>query len=443
MFLPEAVLQCIRQLENAGYRAYAVGGCVRDHLLGIAAHDYDICTSALPAQISDVFSHLPQVHNGEKHGTVGIIQDGQMYEITTMRTEGGYSDSRHPDWVEFVTDITRDLARRDFTVNAMAYHPTEGIIDPWGGQQDLKNGILRAVGDPVRRFEEDALRILRGVRFAVRFDLTVEAQTKAAMFQLAHRMDALARERVFGELCGVLPLIHAGQLLTYAPIFTQVIPALQESVGFDQHTPHHLYDIFTHTAYAVEYAPGELSLRWAALLHDVGKPACFTQDEQGIGHFYGHAAKSAQLAEEILSGLKSSTALKERVVTLIAQHMTPLTPDKKLLCRRIGKLGEEAVWQLLALQRADALATGTHHDLSQLDEVEALLHQIKEENACCKISDLQINGHDLITLGFVPGKAIGACLEALLLQVQQETLPNEKTALLGAARQYLAKEHRQ
>jgi len=436
MYLPEPVLRCIRQLENAGYRAYAVGGCVRDHLLGIAPHDYDICTSALPEEISRVFSDLPQVHNGEKHGTVGVILDGQMYEITTLRTEGGYTDSRHPDWVRFVTDIRLDLARRDFTVNAMAYHPDEGIIDPWGGREDLKNGILRAVGEPVRRFEEDALRILRGVRFAVRFGLTVEDQTKQAMFALAPRMDALARERVFAELCGILPLVGAAQLTEYAPIFTQVIPGLGSCIGFDQRNPHHIYDIYTHTAYAVEYAPGELALRWAALLHDIKKPACFTVDEQGIGHFYGHAEESAQAAREILTTLRAPTALKERVCLLIQQHMKPLNPDKKLLRRRIGKLGEEVVWQLLALQKADTRATGTH-TLSELEAVEALLQQIREENSCCCLSALAISGRDLIGLGFAPGKALGACLDGLLLQVQTEALPNEKAALLDAARQYL------
>ena len=435
MDLPSAVLFCIRQLENAGYRAYAVGGCVRDHLLGITPHDYDITTSALPEQISAVFAQLPQVLGGEKHGTVGVILEHQMYEITTFRTEGGYSDSRHPDWVEFVTEVRQDLARRDFTVNAMAYHPEEGLVDPWGGRADLEKGILRAVGEPVRRFEEDALRILRAVRFAVRFDLEVEENTLQAMFDLTDRMQALARERVFSELCGLLPLLSARQMLQFAPILCAVVPGLQACVGFDQKNPHHIYDVYTHTAYAVEAAPRDLTLRWAALLHDIGKPACFTQDEKGIGHFYGHDEKSAELSLQVLEQLKAPTALKNRVCLLITQHMKPLLPDKKLLRRRIGKLGEETVWQLWALQRADTLATGTH-TLEESDAVAELLNQLKEENACCSLSELAVNGRDLMELGFAPGKALGGCLEWLLLQVQSELLPNEKAALLCAAQQY-------
>ena len=224
MFLPEYVKHCIDALEAAGYSAYAVGGCVRDSLLGLTPNDYDLCTSALPEQTEAVFSQYKLVLAGKKHGTVGVITDGGEVEITTYRTEGAYRDNRHPDWVEFVTDIASDLARRDFTVNAMAWSPYRGFADPFGGQEDLKHHILRAVGDPETRFREDSLRILRGARFAVKYRLTPERATLQAMLDLSALMENLARERIFEELCKLLPLVTADDLLTFAPVVSAVIP---------------------------------------------------------------------------------------------------------------------------------------------------------------------------------------------------------------------------
>ena len=341
MKLPEQVLTCIHTLEEAGYAAYCVGGCVRDSLLGLTPHDYDLCTNATPDQIAALFSHHTLVRSGEKHGTIGVVFEKNVYEITTFRTEGGYQDSRHPDWVRFVPTVQEDLSRRDFTVNAMAYNPKEGLVDPFGGQDDLQNKILRAVGEPSLRFTEDALRILRGVRFALRFHLTAEPKTQEAMFRLTPLMDKLARERVFDELCKLLPLVTAQDLLQYRSVITQVIPELSQSVDFDQHSPHHAYDVFTHTAYVVENTPPQLPLRLAALLHDVAKPVVFTQDENGRGHFKGHAGVGAQMADEILRRLKAPNALREQVVFLIERHMLPLEPDRKLLRRRLGKFGVE------------------------------------------------------------------------------------------------------
>ena len=436
MYLPEHVLACMRTLTEAGHRVYAVGGCVRDSLLGITPHDYDLCTSATPEQMHLVFAGCRLVTSGEKHGTVGVIIDGQVIEITTFRTEGGYTDSRHPTWVKFVPHVKDDLARRDFTVNALAYHPAEGYIDPFGGQADLQNRILRAVGDPATRFTEDALRILRGVRFAVRFGLTSEPATEQAMISLAPLMDNLARERVFEELCKLLPLITAADLLRFAPILVQVIPELAPSIGFIQHTHHHVYDVFTHTAHVVEAAPATLALRWAALLHDIGKPPCFTMDEQGQGHFLGHAKVSAKMAENILLRLKAPNALREQVVFLISQHMTPLEPDRKLLRRRLGQYGEEGVRALLALQRADfgSKGTGTAQEEAVFDQIEELLCQLLAEQACFGIKDLAVDGNDLIAMGFAPGPRLGSCLAQLLTLVQDEKLPNEKEALLEAAK---------
>ena len=432
MYLPPNVHVCIEALEKEGFSCYAVGGCVRDALLGLIPHDYDLCTAAKPETIAQIFAGHTLVRSGEKHGTIGVVIDGAVYEITTYRTEGDYTDGRHPGWVEFVDDITLDLSRRDFTVNAMAYSPTRGYADPFGGRQDLKNGVLRCVGEAEKRFSEDALRILRGVRFAVRYGLEVEKNTKNAMFRLAPLMEHLARERVFDELCKLLPLVNAEDLLAFAPVLTQVIPELMPLMGFDQKNPHHQYDIFTHTAQVVAGTPADLAVRWAALLHDIGKPGCFSQDEQGIGHFYGHAKLGAQIADSILLRLKAPTALRQRVVLLVEQHMTPLEPDKKLLRRRLSKLGSEAVHQLLALQRSDMGAKPA--DDSRFSQIQLLLQEIEAENACLSIRDLAVSGHDLMDLGY-RGPAIGQALQFLLEQVLDERVENEKEALIQALKQ--------
>ncbi len=434
MFLPENVSLCIRALEQAGFSAYGVGGCVRDALLGLTPHDYDLCTNALPGETARVFEGYSLVRSGEKHGTVGVVMDGEVIEITTFRTEGGYQDSRHPDWVRFVSGLEEDLARRDFTVNAMAYSPKTGYIDPFGGQADLENKLLRTVGDPTARFTEDALRILRGVRFAVRFGLEPEEKTLQAMIELAPRMEMLAKERVFDELCKLLPLVTADDLGRFAPVLTAVIPELKPAVGFLQHTPHHAYDVFTHTTLVVEGVADDLALRWAALLHDAGKPAAFTMDENGRGHFKGHAHLSAEIADDILRRLKAPTALREQVVLLIKQHMTLLEPDKRILRRRLGQYGEETVRKMLTLQKADFAGKGVVDSDPGFSQIEVLLEEILLEEACLTIKDLAINGQDLIELGFTPGPAIGACLAKLLEQVQDETFPNEKEVLLNAAK---------
>ena len=434
MYLPENIQNCINLLENAGFAAYAVGGCVRDACLGLTPHDYDLCTNALPEQTEAVFRDYRLVLAGEKHGTVTVITEDGPVEITTFRTEGGYRDNRHPDWVKFVPDIEGDLARRDFTINAMAYSPKRGFADPFGGREDLKNHILRSVGDPVSRFREDSLRILRGARFAARFGLTPEENTLNAMFSQAGLMEHLARERVFDELCKLLPVAKAGDITRFAPLLVAVIPELAPMIGFDQCSPHHAYDLITHTAHVVEGVPATLPLRWAALLHDTGKVTTFTRDATGRGHFYGHARDSAAMADGILRRLKAPTALREEVVTLIGSHMTRLQPERKLLRRQVSKFGFPMVESQLTLQEADMGSKGTGEDdgSAVFSEVRELLAELKAEDACLGLKDLAVNGNDLMALGY-RGKEIGICLNALLEQVVDERLPNEKKALLNWA----------
>ena len=434
MFIPAYVQNCIDLLEKAGFSAYIVGGCVRDSILGLTPSDYDMCTSALPEQTEEVFSDFSLVLAGKKHGTVGVITEGGVVEITTFRTEGEYRDNRHPEWVKFVPEIEGDLSRRDFTINAMAYSPTRGFADPFGGREDLKNHILRAVGDPIARFQEDSLRILRGARFAAKYELVPEKTTLDAMVQLRHLMDNLARERVFAELCKLLLSADTEDILRFAPILAAAIPELELMIGFDQRSPHHAYDLFTHTAHVTAGVPAELTLRWAGLLHDTGKIATFTTDETGRGHFYGHAKVSAELADRILHRLKAPTALREGAVELIALHMTKLPVEKKAVRRWLSKLGSDKMDALLKLQAADMGSKGTGHpeEFAQFDELKALVAEIEAENSCLSLKDLAVNGYDLMNLG-LSGREIGSCLNDLLGKVLDEQLSNEKEALLKAA----------
>ena len=435
MVLPSYVRHCLDRLENAGFAAYAVGGCVRDSLLGLTPHDFDLCTSATPEQLRQVFSDPRLVLAGEKHGTVTVVVDSQLVEITTFRLEGGYRDNRHPDWVRFVPTVEEDLSRRDFTVNAMAYSPTRGFADPFGGREDLKTKVLRAVGEPRLRFTEDSLRILRGLRFSVRYDLTPEKATWDAMISQAELMENLARERVFDELCKLLPLVDARQLQAFAPILQQVLPEIGPMIDYPQHSHHHIYDLMEHTARAVAHVPPQLNLRWAALLHDIGKPSTCVIDNAGEGHYHGHAQRSTQMADQVLLRLKAPTALRKQVTDLISRHMSPLEPDKHLLRRRLGKYGIQETWELLALQEADYFATGTKPAPGPFPEIAQLIEDILAEAACFSIRDLSINGTDLIELGFVPGPGLGACLAELLRLVQEDVIPNEKTALLDKAKE--------
>ena len=442
MRLPLDVSQCIEALEGASFATYAVGGCVRDHLLGLEPHDFDLCTAATPDQIQAVFAHRQLVLAGLKHGTVGVLTETGVVEITTFRSEGGYTDCRHPGWVRFVPTIEEDLARRDFTINAMAYSPTRGLCDPFGGAADLENKVLRAVGTPTARFQEDALRILRGARFSAKYRLRPEAETEKAMFSQAHLMDGLARERVFDELCKLLIAADAQDLLRWAPIITQVIPELAPAVGFDQHSRHHAYDLYTHIAHVTAAAAPDLTLRWAALLHDVGKPATFTMDDRGCGHFYGHAKVGATTADGILHRLKAPTALREQVVRLVELHMNRLEPERKLMRRWLSRLGSDTIDRLLALQEADmgSKGTGKLENNGHFSKIRCILEEIQAENACLSLKDLAVHGSDLLALGFSPGKSLGRCLQALLEQVLDEQLPNDSAALLAAAKTYLQEE---
>ena len=431
MYIPNSVLELINKLEDAGYETWVVGGCVRDHLMGNTPHDYDCCTAATPEAMQALFADRQLVLAGLKHGTVGVVTDSGVVEITTFRTEGGYLDSRHPDWVRFVRDVKEDLARRDFTVNAMAYSPRRGLCDPFGGQDDLRNGLLRAVGDPNQRFREDALRILRGLRFAARFGFAIEENTRTAMHTQIAGLDSLARERIMTELEGFLLAATAKNILGGAELLFRIIPELAPQLGFDQKNPHHEHDIFTHTAMVVERCPKDPVMRITALLHDVGKPATFSLDGRGVGHFYGHAALGAKMAGEILRRLKCSNALREEVTWLIAHHMDRFPCDEKAARRCLSRNGLVRMERLTLLQTADF---GGKVDEGDLDEWLRLLREVDAREGALTLKTLAVKGGDLMELGIPRGQRVGEILNGLLARVLAGELANEREALLEYVR---------
>ena len=425
----------LRRLNTRGYEAYVVGGCVRDLLRGVTPHDWDICTSALPGETKAVCSEFPVVETGLQHGTVTVLLDSTPYEVTTYRVDGRYSDGRRPDHVTFTPSLTEDLARRDFTMNAIAMDVEGNLVDPFGGRSDIENGVVRCVGEPDRRFREDGLRVMRGLRFAATLGYAIHPETAAALHRCRAMLEQVAAERIWSELkrlltgSGVLPV-----LLDYPDVLSVFWPELGEMVGFDQRNPWHCWDVWEHTARAVAAVPAEVPVRLAMLLHDVGKPRCCSVDKDGVGHFYGHAALSAQLAEEMLHRLRSERETARAVVELVKRHDLPLSTDLKLLRRRLNQLGEERLLQLVEVQRGDALAQTPElvtQRLEELEEIKEAIRQLIAEGACTSVKMLAVTGRDLMEGGWQPGPALGARLQFLLDQVLDGKLPNQKEALLS------------
>ncbi len=435
MQLSDSAAAILKRLEENGYEAYAVGGCVRDSLLGLPPHDFDICTAALPEQMLAVFSDVTCIPTGLQHGTVTVVWEGQPLEITTYRTEGCYSDSRHPDRVEFVRSVEADLARRDFTVNAMAYHPQRGLVDPFGGEADLKLGLLRAVGDPTTRFTEDALRLLRALRFAACYGFELEEETARAARALAPRLSLVAAERVREELNKLLLGRYAAKiLLEFREVLLPVLPELEAIFDFEQHNPHHHLDVYGHTVQALTAAASDLTVRLALLLHDIGKPTCFSRDDAGIGHFYGHAAVSGRMAKAVLERLRYDRRTVEQVCLLIRYHDVVLEPEDRLIKRWLNRFGADFLHQLLLVKAGDNLgqpAALAEARLAELEELHRRIDRIVAEAQCFSLKDLAISGRDVMALGYT-GKAVGQKLQWALEAVMDNRLPNTREALLQA-----------
>ena len=444
IFLPDRVKSLLQRLREGGFAAYAVGGCVRDSLLGLTPQDWDLCTDARPEETAACFSDLRTVLTGAQYGTVTVILDEQPFEITTFRAESGYSDRRHPDGVLFLGSLREDLSRRDFTVNAMAAGEDGRVIDCFGGAEDLKNGVLRCVGDPEKRFSEDALRMLRALRFAARLGFSIEEATAAAIHAQKDALGLVAPERLKKELTGLLCGPDAARLLAqYADVVCVLVPELQACMGFRQFNHHHAYDVWGHTLAALNVAEPETLLRLAVLLHDIGKPSVFTFDKQLVGHFYGHATVSAAMTDYILRRLRFDGETIRAVTTLVNAHNVNLYDlNEKRIRRLLSKYGETTLRQLLRLRRADVLGKGVAGDErveSVIADAEALLEQVISQQDCFSLAQLAVNGDDLLALGIPRGRAVGLLLQRLLDAVVDGSLPNEREVLVQYA-QYFSSE---
>lgn len=436
MDIPKNVRAVLEALEAVGHEAWCVGGCIRDALLSRTPGDWDVTSSAKPEETMAVFGPLAEP-TGLRHGTVTVRTPEGPVEVTTFRVDGAYHDHRRPDSVTFTASLNEDLARRDFTVNAMAADLRGELRDPFGGRTDLERRILRCVGEPDRRFQEDALRILRGLRFAAVLGLEIEPETAAAIHQNRDLLGAIAAERIQVEFFRLLAGPRAVEVLRgYPDVFGVFWPELLAMVGFDQRNRHHCYDVWEHTLHALAAVlEGDLVTRCAVLLHDVGKPACFTVDEAGVGHFYGHPAISRCLADRMLRRLKCSTDFREAVVRLVEWHDKNIPRTEKAIRRALRVLGEEDLRRLILMKRADNLGQSPAYwdRQKELDLAEEILDRLLAEDACFSLKQLAVRGGDLLALG-LSGPAVGEALEALLNKVLDGELPNEREALLEEAR---------
>ena len=447
--LPAYALRVLDALETAGYEAWVVGGWVRDALLGRPGHDVDVTTSAPWQETARVLRAARiEVHEtGTAHGTVTAVVDARSVETTTYRVEGTYSDRRHPDEVRFVTDVREDLARRDFTVNAMAFHPRRGLLDPFDGEKDLTTRVIRAVGEPRRRFEEDALRVLRAVRFACRLDATIEPATQAALGECAPELSEIAQERIGQEMDGILATGRVAWALRHEfAVLAAAVPELAPMEGFDQKSPYHAHDVLEHTARVCagveEFTGGRpmAALRWAALLHDVSKPACWSEDVSGRGHFFGHPEEGARVARRVMGRLAIPREVVRAACALVRLHDFEIRSTAPSMRRMLAELealapgqARELGFALLDLKRSDAVAKAPKcmGYAVELDDMSAVLRAELAGGGVWRARDLAVGGADVIReRGVEPGPGVGMVLAQLLAAVMAGEVPNEREALL-------------
>lgn len=436
MKIPESVDAVMETLESAEHQAWCVGGCVRDSLLGRPPEDWDITTDALPEETIDLFGEraLP---TGLRHGTVTIRTAMGPVEVTTFRIDGAYRDHRRPASVRFTRSLEEDLRRRDFTINAMAVDRRGELRDPFGGQEDLRRGVLRCVGDPERRFREDALRILRGMRFASVLGFDLEDATAQGLHDCRELLGDIAPERIWKELLGLLTGDGAATVLRMFPDVAGVFwPELLAMVDFPQNNIHHCYDVWEHTLHALSAVPPEPELRLTMLLHDIGKPKCFTEDAEGHGHFHGHPAVSAALAEKMLRRLRADNATRETVVRLVTWHDRNIPRTDAGVAKALRDLGERDLRRLLLVKRADNLAQAPafHTTQAEIRKAADILDRLLTEDACVSLRQLSVKGKDLLEIGLA-GKEVGGMLQTLLEAVIEGTVPNSRDALMRFAQE--------
>lgn len=446
MKISENAAEALKVLESCGFEAWCVGGCVRDSVMGITPHDWDVCTSARPEQILKAFSGFRTIPTGLKHGTITVLVNREPIEVTTYRTDGKYSDHRRPDSVSFVSDVRSDLERRDFTINAMCADLNGKLYDPSGGMKDIAGKLIRCVGDPEKRFEEDALRILRALRFAAKTGFDIEKNTLDAAIGMKKLLDGVSAERIFSELKSLAVQPFAGRVLMGKgrEIIAQIIPEIAPCFDFPQNNPHHCYDVWTHIVKSVDNCRPDTVLRLTMLFHDIGKPGKFTCDENGISHFKMHQILSAELADGILRRLKSDNDARKRVCALVREHDNRIPPEKKSVKRFIAKHGYDFFEDYLEVRRADTLAQSEfrrEEKLTQLKELEYIAVKLREEDSCIRLNQLAVNGGDMKELG-LKGRQIGDTLKAMLGEVIEERLENERGVLIRFAEKELEKYER-
>ena len=435
---PAPSLRVLSLLESAGFEAWFVGGCVRDAFLGRKAQDVDVTTSAPWQEVERVFlSEGCAVHRtGVKHGTVTVVVDGSAFEVTTFRVDGEYLDGRHPESVSFSTSIADDLARRDFTINAMAYHPTRGLQDPFEGRLDLERGIIRAVGNPRKRFREDALRILRACRFMSQLGFRIEYDTFLGMLECKSMMVGLSAERIVYEMDRFLlgDYVHDA-LMTCVDVLGPVIPELVACKGFNQNTPYHIYDVLEHTAYVVHHSQPERLNRWAALFHDIGKPPTYFNRDDGIGHFYGHPAVSVMIADGTMRRLKMAPAFTERVLTLVRIHDDLIDDNPRAVKRALARLGGDVslFGALCDLKRADALsqAPQCYGRVELAESLRRTMDEIVSSGDAFSLKHLAVTGEDVMALGVEAGPRVGELLRSALSAVIDGAVENSREELLA------------
>ncbi|MDE5670892.1 MAG: CCA tRNA nucleotidyltransferase [Eubacterium sp.] len=436
MNISENAEKLINLLSESGYKAYAVGGCVRDCLLGKPEKDIDITTSAKPETVEEILkqNEIKVVETGLQHGTVTAVMNGEPYEITTFRRDGEYKDNRRPESVDFVDDVKEDLSRRDFTINAMAYNHKEGIVDLFGGKEDLDNKIIRAVGNADLRFKEDALRIMRALRFSATLCFDIEENTKKAIFNNMYLLDNIAKERIFAELTKLLVGDNAMQVLDeYKEVIGVIIPELKPAFDCIQNNPWHIYNVYGHIIHAVDAAPKDDIIRLTMLLHDIGKPSVKTTDEKGIDHFKFHAPVGADIAKTVLKRFKVSNEIYDKVTTLIYYHQGVENVDNIRVKRWLSKIGEDYTKSLFQVRISDLYAHNPEKIGYEVEKLKALLQELEQIIAAgeaFKISDLAVNGNDLLALGY-KGKEIGEKLNEILMLVVDDQLNNTRESIMN------------
>ncbi len=430
--LPGDVKKIIQTLQEAGYEAYAVGGCVRDSLLGRIPSDWDITTSAEPAEVKRLFRRT--FDTGIQHGTVTVLFDKTGYEVTTYRIDGRYEDGRHPAEVTFTPNLEEDLKRRDFTVNAMAYNDEAGLIDCFGGAEDLEKGVIRCVGEPAERFHEDALRIMRAVRFAAQLDARIEESTATAIRKLAPTLTRISAERIQVELVKLLISDHPEKMRDlYALGITAVIlPEFDRIMETDQNNPHHCYSVGEHTIHTLMNVENSKVLRLTMLFHDFGKAETRTTDEEGIDHFYGHPQISTKMAGKIMRRLKFDTDTMNRVCRLVEKHDVSVEPTPKAVRHAASGMGTELFPLFLQVKKADTLGQSDYlrrEKLDRIQKVEQIYRDILQREECLSLKQLALNGRDLIALGVQPGQEMGDLLESMLQMVLDDPARNDRAFL--------------